>query len=159
MRPASIEDPAAAAAGVTRLVPQYDDLGLLVWSADFGDTSNFNTARLPFFARLDARVTFRPRWANDRWQFYFEVINLLNRDNASELEVDLVYDPNSDRPQLTEVRSGRSAAAADLRAAVSVLAADATTPNEDRAFGLAVYGLAGRTQNLRKSEDRKPVRP
>ena len=107
VRPASIEDPAAAAAGVTRLVPQYDDLGLLVWSADYGDTSNFNTTRLPFFARLDARVTFRPRWASDRWQFYFEVINLLNRDNASELEVDLVYDPDSDRPQLSEVRSGR----------------------------------------------------
>lgn len=107
VRPASIEDPAAAAAGVTRLVPQYDNRGLLVWSADFGDTSNFNTARLPFFARLDLRVTFRPRWASDRWQFYFEVINLLNRDNASELEVDLVYDPNSDRPQLREVRSGR----------------------------------------------------
>ena len=52
-------------------------------------------------------MTFRPRWASDRWQFYFEVINLLNRDNASELEVDLNYDPNSDRPQLTEVRSGR----------------------------------------------------
>ena len=107
VRPASIEDQAAAAAGITRLVPQYDDRGLLVWSADFGDTSNFNTARLPFFARLDARVTFRPRWSSDRWQFYFEVINLLNRDNASELEVDLVYDPSSDRPQLTEVRSGR----------------------------------------------------
>lgn len=107
VRPASIEDPAAAAAGITRLVPQYDNLGLLVWSADFGDTSNFNTARLPFFARLDARVTFRPRWASDRWQFYLEVINLLNRDNASELEVDLVYDPGSDRPQLSEVRNGR----------------------------------------------------
>ena len=102
--PASVEDPAAAAAGVTRLVPHYDNLGFLVWSPDYGDTSNFNTARLPFFARLDLRVTFRPRWTNDRWQIYVEVINLLNRDNASELDVDLVYDPRSDRPQLTEVR-------------------------------------------------------
>ena len=107
VRPASVEDPVAAAAGITRLVPQYDDVGLLVWSPDYGDTSNFNTARLPFFARLDARVTFRPRWTNDRWQFYLEIINLLNRDNASELEAELNYDPNSDRPRLTEAPSGR----------------------------------------------------
>ncbi len=52
--PASVEDPVAAAEGVTRRVPLYDNLGLLVWSADYGDTSNFNTARLPIFARVDA---------------------------------------------------------------------------------------------------------
>ncbi len=105
--PASEEDAAAADEGVTRRVPLYDDQGFLVWSADYGDTANFNTARLPFFARVDARVTFRPRWASSRWQFYVEVINLLNRDNASEMEVELSFDPESDRPKLTEVRSGR----------------------------------------------------
>jgi hypothetical protein len=52
-------------------------------------------------------VTFRPRWANSRWQFYFEVINLLNRDNASDMDVELAFDPESDRPKLTEVRGGR----------------------------------------------------
>jgi hypothetical protein len=107
LRPASIEDPIAAAAGLERRVPYYDDQGLLVWSADFGDASNFNTARLPVFARLDLRVTFRPRWSNDRWQLYIEVINLLNRDNASDISTELAYDPSSDRPRLVETRSGR----------------------------------------------------
>lgn len=105
--PASVEDPIAAEAGVTRLVPLYDDQGLLVWAVDYGDTSNFNTAQLPFFARVDLRVTFRPRWANDRWQLYIDVINLLNRDNASDISVELVYDPDSDRPALVEAPSGR----------------------------------------------------
>jgi hypothetical protein len=88
-------------------VPLVDDHGLLVWVADYGDASNFNTARLPVFARVDMRVTFRPRWSNDRWQIYVEVINLLNRDNASEISSELVYDSTSDRPRLTETRSGR----------------------------------------------------
>lgn len=107
LRPAATEDPIAGAAGVTRLVPLVDEQGLLVWSADYGDTSNFNTGRLPVFARVDMRVTFRPRWSNDRWQLYLEVINLLDRDNASDIGTELVYDPDSDRPRLTEVRSGR----------------------------------------------------
>lgn len=107
LRPAAVEDPVAAAGGVTRLVPLYDSQGLLVWSADYGGASNFNTARLPVFARVDMRITFRPRWANDRWQIYVEAINLLNRDNASDLTTELAYDPDSDRPRLTEVRSGR----------------------------------------------------
>lgn len=107
LKPATIDDPATVGTDVTRLVPLYDDLGLLVWTADYGDTSNLNTARLPMFARVDLRVTFRPRWSSDRWQIYLEVINLLNRDNASSLDTELVYDPNSDRPGLTTVRSGR----------------------------------------------------
>jgi hypothetical protein len=107
VRPASIEDPTTAGTGATRIVPLLDDQGLLIWSADYGDSSDFNTGRLPVFARVDARVTFRPRWSNDRWQLYVEIINLLNRDNASDLTPELVYDPDADRPRLTEVRSGR----------------------------------------------------
>jgi hypothetical protein len=52
-------------------------------------------------------VTFRPQSANSRWQFYVEVINLLNRDNASDMDVELSYDPESDRPKVSEVRGGR----------------------------------------------------
>jgi hypothetical protein len=100
--PAAIEDPAAAAAGMTRLVPQRDSFGLVIWTPDYGDTSNFNTARLPFYARLDLRVTFHPRWMNDRWQIYAEAVNLFNRDNTSWLNVHLFYDPRSDRPLITE---------------------------------------------------------
>ena len=107
VRPAATEIPPAVDGQPSRFVPAYDSMGLPIWVPDFGDTSNINTSRLPVFARVDARVTFRPRWSSDRWQIYVEVINLLNRDNASALETELVYDPTSDRPKLTVVRSGR----------------------------------------------------
>ena len=34
----------------TELVPQRDSVGLLVWTTDFGDSSNLNSGRLPLFA-------------------------------------------------------------------------------------------------------------
>jgi hypothetical protein len=46
---------------VRELIPQRDRTGLLVWETDMGDVTNLNAARLPTFARLDVRVTFRPR--------------------------------------------------------------------------------------------------
>jgi hypothetical protein len=64
-----------------------------------------NSGRLPNFARVDLRVTFRPRWQSDRWQLYAEVINLLNRNNGG-LKAELAYDPSSDRPRTTTVRDG-----------------------------------------------------
>ena len=91
----------------TELIPLRDAGGLPIWTPDFGDTSNLNSGRLPLFARVDLRATFRPRWSDDRWQLYIDVINLLNRDNASSIDTELVYDPTSDRPKVTEVRSGR----------------------------------------------------
>lgn len=106
LRVSPVEVPRPDGSG-TRLVPLVDETGLLVWTPDYGDTSNFNTGRLPVFARLDMRVTFRPRWSNDRWQFYVEAINLLNRDNASSLSTELEFNPDSDRPRLKEVRTGR----------------------------------------------------
>ncbi len=81
-------------------------MGLPVWTADYGDAGNLNSGRLPIFARVDLRVTFRPRWQNSRWQLYVEVINLLNRDNAGSLSTELVYDPASDRPRVTTTREG-----------------------------------------------------
>lgn len=107
VRPAAVEVPATGGAEPPRLVPLYDQLGLLVWVPDFGGTANINTARLPVFARVDMRVTFRPRWSADRWQIYLEIINLLNRNNASALDTELAYDPNGDRPKLATVRTGR----------------------------------------------------
>ena len=86
---------------VTELVPQRDNLGLLVWSASYGDVTNLKSARLPRYARVDVRATFKPRWMNDRWQLYVEVINLLNRQNAGAVESVLEYDPDSDRPRVT----------------------------------------------------------
>ena len=82
----------------TELIPQRDAVGLPVWTADYGDSSNLNSGRLPVFARVDLRATFRPRWQNSRWQLYVEVINLLNRDNAGTLDTELVYDPDFGPP-------------------------------------------------------------
>ncbi len=88
---------------VRELVPRRDATGLPVWTVDYGDVRNQNSGRLPIFARVDLRVTFRPRWQNDRWQLYAEVINLLNRKNGG-LKGELAYDPTSDRPRITTVR-------------------------------------------------------
>jgi TonB dependent receptor/Carboxypeptidase regulatory-like domain/TonB-dependent Receptor Plug Domain len=90
----------------TELIPQRDAVGLPVWIPDYGDASNLNSGRLPAFARVDMRVTFRPRWQNSRWHFYVEVINLLNRQNAGGLDTELVYDRTSDRPRVTTTREG-----------------------------------------------------
>ena len=87
--------------GTVRYVPMRDANGLLMWTADLGGVANINSARLPLFARVDVRLTYRPTWNGDRWQFYAEVINVLNRKNAGALDSKLEYDPASDRPRLT----------------------------------------------------------
>ncbi len=81
-------------------VPQTDPNGLYVWTTDLDGVGNLNSGRLPVFARVDVRVTFRPKWQSSRWQFYVEVINVLNRKNAGSLDATLEYDPTSDRPRL-----------------------------------------------------------
>jgi Carboxypeptidase regulatory-like domain/TonB dependent receptor-like, beta-barrel/TonB-dependent Receptor Plug Domain len=109
LRVAAVEDTADADGdgNVTELVPQRDAQGLLVWAADLGDVTNLSAGRLPLYARVDARVTFRPRWMHNRWQIYVEVLNVLNRDNAGSLEPHLAYDPSSDRPRLEVSREER----------------------------------------------------
>ena len=90
--------------GVTKLVPDRDANGLLVYTIDLGGVGNLNSARLPVFARVDLRTTFRPAWMNRRWQLYVEIINALNRQNAGALQPNLEYDPASDRPRVTYSR-------------------------------------------------------
>jgi len=87
--------------GVTRLVPDRDASGLLVYTTDFGSVQNLNSGRLPMFARLDLRTTFSPKWQGGRWQLYVEVINATNRQNAGTLSPVLEYNPNGDVPTLT----------------------------------------------------------
>jgi hypothetical protein len=79
------------------LVPRQDASGRYIWEADYGGVANLNRARLPLYARLDARVTYM-RSPSSRWQLYVEVINVLNRDNAGSLTPSLDYNPASDRP-------------------------------------------------------------
>ena len=87
---------------VTELVPAVDANGLLIYSVNLGGFDNVNSGRLPVFAREDARLTWRPRGAQGRWEFYLEVINVLNRQNAGTLDPRLAYDPTSDRPKIVD---------------------------------------------------------
>lgn len=89
--------------GVTdELLPDRDAIGRLIYEVDFGNTANINEARLPVFARVDLRATWRPRGAAGRWELYAEIINLLNRQNAGALEARLEHDPNADQPRIVE---------------------------------------------------------
>ncbi|MEP6783668.1 MAG: TonB-dependent receptor [Acidobacteriota bacterium] len=88
---------------VTELVPRFDELGLPIWSVAYGGVDRLNTAHVPVFARADIRLTFRPQWQGGRWQFYIEILNLLNRKNAATLDPELEYDASSDRPKVTMV--------------------------------------------------------
>ena len=91
--------------GITdELLPGRDDNGLTVYAVNFGSVANLNRGRLPLFARVDVRATWRPRGATGRWELYFEVINALNRDNAGAIDPRLAYDPASDRPRIVEIR-------------------------------------------------------
>ena len=91
--------------GITdEILPDRDARGLLVYLVDFGSVGNLNGARLPPFARVDGRLTWRPRGAAGRWELYAEVINVLNRQNAGALDPQLAYDASSDRPRIEEVR-------------------------------------------------------
>jgi hypothetical protein len=92
-------DPAPDGSG--RLVPAVDAQGRTVWTTDYGNVSNLGRSRLPVYARLDLRLTFKPKSPTGRWQLYFEVINALNRKNVSALQPQLNYDPSSDRPSIS----------------------------------------------------------
>ena len=91
--------------GITdELLPDRDAIGRLIYEVDFGNVANLNQARLPVFARVDLRGTWRPRGAAGRWELYAELINLLNRKNAGALDPQLEYDPTADRPRIVEQR-------------------------------------------------------
>ncbi len=86
------------------VLPKRDNSGLPVYVVNLGGVANLNTGRLPMFARVDVRATWRPRGPSGRWEFYVEVINALNRKNAGVLDPQLEYDPTSDHPQIVEKR-------------------------------------------------------
>lgn len=100
------EDDRDGDGNTAELAPQLDREGLLVWEADMGDVNNMNAGRLPPFVRVDVRVTFRPRWAAGRWQFYIDVINVLNRRNAGSLEPVLEYDAGAEKPRVASRSEG-----------------------------------------------------
>ena len=106
---------------VEERVPAVDSRGRLIYAVDFGGIDNLNAGRLPLFARVDLRATWRPRGAQGRWELYAEVINLLNRQNAGALEAELVYDPESDRPKNRRAARSGDPASADRRAPLQLL--------------------------------------
>ena len=83
-------------------VPQRDAGGHPVFQPDLGDVANINAARLPRFARIDARLTYRPAWAGERWAFHLDLVNVLNTTNVLQIDAPLVFDPSSDRPRIVE---------------------------------------------------------
>lgn len=85
---------------VAELVPERDGGGLLVYTPDRGGAGDLLTARLPAFARVDLRASFRPAGPGGRWLFYLDVINALDRENVGAYEARLVHDPGADRPRL-----------------------------------------------------------
>ncbi len=84
-----------------RLVPGTDSVGNLIYTVDYGGLDNLNAARLPHYARVDVRGTYR----RGRWSFYVEVLNLLGRDNAVVLEPRLRHNPDAALPQVFETAS------------------------------------------------------
>jgi len=106
VRVAGVEDDADRDGdGITdEILPDRDGAGRLVYGVDFGGVANLNGARLPVFARVDLRATWRPRGAAGRWELYAEVINVLDRRNAGAYDPRLTYDPASDRPRIVEER-------------------------------------------------------
>ena len=99
LRVATIEDERGL------LIPETDAEGRLVYAVDLGDVSNLNRGRLPHYARVDLRATYRRGGLTGRWSFYIEVINLLGRDNPVAIEPRLVHDPTAVVPRITEVAS------------------------------------------------------
>ncbi len=106
VRVAATEDTADRDGDLTtdELLPDRDAIGRLIYEVDYGSVANLNGARLPVFARVDLRATWRPRGASGRWEFYAEIINLLDRENAGQIEPRLEYDPTADQPRIVEER-------------------------------------------------------
>ena len=104
LRVASAESPAhgASDSDPPALVPAIDPFGNLLYTVNYGNIGNLNRARLPQYARLDARISYRPGGPAGRWEAYLEMLNVLGRENASQLEPSLVYDPNSLQPRIVE---------------------------------------------------------
>ncbi len=94
------------AGNLVKYVPEVDTNGLYVWTTTKGGVDNLNADTLPLFARVDFRATFKPSWFSSRWQFYVEVINLLNRQNGDSLDPVLSYNPAGDQPTVSYEKQG-----------------------------------------------------
>jgi hypothetical protein len=95
--------------GARVIIPKRDAFGYLVYEVDFSGAANLNTARLTNYSRQDVRMSWRPRGARGRWEFYGDVINVLNRKNSASFEASLRFDPKSNLPKLVDKPGDRFA--------------------------------------------------
>lgn len=65
------------------LAPYYDTPRYIAYR---GGLEALHAERLDHYARVDLRITHQPGGPAGRWSWYAEVINLLNRDNALDVE-------------------------------------------------------------------------
>ena len=86
-----------------RLVPETDDEGNLAYAVDLGGLENLHRARLPLYARLDLRLTYRHGGPGGRWSAYAEVINALNRDNGVDIDQRVTANPGAELPTVEEI--------------------------------------------------------
>ena len=86
-----------------RLVPETDDEGNLAYAVDLGGLDNLHRARLPHYARLDLRLTYRHGGPGGRWSAYAEVINALNRDNGVDIDQRVRARPGEELPTVEEI--------------------------------------------------------
>ena len=96
-------------AGGTVIEPKRDD-GLPRLRSEFRRRLE-HQQRAPdeLSARTDIRVSWKPRGARGRWEYYVDVINVLNRKNSASFEAKLRYDPTSDRPRILDEPGDRFA--------------------------------------------------
>jgi hypothetical protein len=88
------------------LVPERDAQGRLVYAVDPGGAGTLNTARLPLYARLDARLAFRPARADGRWLVYVDVLNVLGLRNPVFVDATLEPAPDDGPPRIVETERG-----------------------------------------------------
>ena len=86
-----------------RLVPDTDDEGNLAYAVDLGGLDNLHRARLPMYARLDLRLSYRHGGPGGRWSAYAEVINALNRENGVDIDQRVTARPGEALPAVEEV--------------------------------------------------------
>jgi hypothetical protein len=89
----------------SEVVPARDDRRRPIYVADPGGADTLNSDRLPYYARVDLRLGYRPRGPQGRWLFFVEVVNLLGRRNAAGYDWDIRLDPGAERPRI-EVTEG-----------------------------------------------------
>lgn len=88
-------------------VPQRDPSGAPVFQPDYGGIEALNSARLPRFARVDARLTYRPAWGGERWALFADIVNVLNARNITQIDSFLAIDPAANRPRILETAQDR----------------------------------------------------